>query len=120
MVYCFFKFKFMENDYINFIVEILVIVFVFFLGLFILVNQIFMFDDFCWMSKKNYNENIIVQICFLVVILVVIVVVVYVFNIYEGIYLGVKNSDIVIVLFGFLLFFILGFLFFNMFKFQGY
>lgn len=110
----------MENDYINLIVEISVTVFVFLLGLPILVNQIFMPDDLRRMSKKNYNENIIVQILILAVILVAIVAVAFISNIYPAIDLGAKKSDLVTVLFGLLLCSTLGFLFFNMFKSQGY
>ena len=110
----------MENDYINLIVEISVTVFVFLLGLPILVNQIFMPDDLRRMSKKNYNENIILQICVLAVILVAIVGVAFISNIYPAIDFGARKSDIVTGLFGLLLFLTLGFLFFNMFKSQGY
>ena len=110
----------MENDYINLIVEISVTVFVFLLGLPILVNQIFMPDDLRRMSKKNYNENIIFQICLLAVILIAIVAVAYISNIYGDIDLGFDKSDIVTALFGLLLILTLGFLFFNMFKSQGY
>lgn len=110
----------MENDYINLIVEISVTVFVFLLGLPILVNQIFMPDDLRRMSKKNYNENIILQICALAVILFAIVAVAFTANLYPSVDLGADKSDLVTALFAIMLILTLGFLFFNMFKSQGY
>lgn len=110
----------MENDYINLIVEISVTVFVFLLGLPILVNQIFMPDDLRRMSKKNYNENITIQICVLAVILIAIVGVAYIANMFPEIEWRLSKSAIITGLFGLLLILTLGFLFFNMFKSQGY
>lgn len=110
----------MENDYINLIVEISVTVFVFLLGLPILVNQIFMPDDLRRMSKKNYNENIILQICALAVILFGIVAVAFTANLAPEIDLGIDKGDLITALFVILLVLTLGFLFFNMFKSQGY
>lgn len=110
----------MENDYINLIVEISVTVFVFLLGLPILVNQIFMPDDLRRMSKKNYNENITIQICVLAVILIAIVSVAYIANIFPKSEWRPSKAAIITGLFGLLLILTLGFLFFNMFKSQGY
>ncbi|MEZ5041601.1 MAG: hypothetical protein R2828_17035 [Saprospiraceae bacterium] len=110
----------LDNDYIHLIVEISVTVYVFLLGLPILVNQIFLPDDLRRMSKKNYNGNVSLQICVLTVFLLAILVVAYLANVSPT----TKNIDaketIVTILFCIMLILTIGFLFVNMIKSQGY
>ncbi|MCB0585650.1 MAG: hypothetical protein KDD06_10060, partial [Phaeodactylibacter sp.] len=67
----------MYSDYLSLIVEVSVTVYVFLLGLPILVNQIFLPEDLRRMSKKNYATNLINQLLVLTVLLVAIILVAY-------------------------------------------
>ena len=67
----------MYTDYLSLIVEVSVTVYVFLLGLPILVNQIFLPEDLRRMSKKNYTTNLIGQVLVLTVLLSAIILVAY-------------------------------------------
>ena len=67
----------MYSDYLSLIVEVSVTVYVFLLGLPILVNQIFLPEDLRRMSKKNYAANLISQVLALTVLLLAIILVAY-------------------------------------------
>jgi len=67
----------MYTDYLSLIVEVSVTVYVFLLGLPILVNQIFLPEDLRRMSKKNYTSNLIRQLLVLTVLLLGIILLAY-------------------------------------------
>ncbi|MCO6475951.1 MAG: hypothetical protein J5I94_04980 [Phaeodactylibacter sp.] len=67
----------MYSDYLSLIVEVSVTVYVFLLGLPILVNQIFLPEDLRRMSRKNYASNLINQLLVLTVLLLAIILVAY-------------------------------------------
>lgn len=67
----------MYSDYLSLIVEVSVTVYVFLLGLPILVNQIFLPEDLRRMSKKNYAANLISQVLALTILLLAIILLAY-------------------------------------------
>ena len=65
------------GDYINLVVEISITVYVFLLGLPLLVYQIFLPDELRGMSRKNYTGNLMRQVIILTVLLFVIILTAY-------------------------------------------
>lgn len=67
----------MDSSYLHLIVEVSVTVYVFLLGLPVLVNQIFLPEDLRRMSKRNYTGNITWYLALLTILLFVIVFIAY-------------------------------------------
>ena len=114
----------MYSDYLSLIVEVSVTVYVFLLGLPILVNQIFLPEDLRRMSKKNYATNLINQLLVLTVLLVAIILVAYPRTLFwlipfpEGQVPG--REWLITVLFLLMLFSTLVFLYIHLVRSQGY
>lgn len=114
----------MYSDYISLIVEVSVTVYVFLLGLPILVNQIFLPDDLRRMSEKNYAANLINQLGILTVLLLLIILVAYPYELFWVIPFPKEQLPfremLITALFVLMLSSTLFFLYFHLIRSQGY
>lgn len=114
----------MYSDYLSLIVEVSVTVYVFLLGLPILVSQIFLPEDLRRMSKKNYATNLISQVLVLTLLLLAIILLAYPRTLFwmitfeEGQLPG--REKLITILFFIMLSLTLGFLYIHLVRSQGY
>lgn len=114
----------MYTDYLSLIVEVSVTVYVFLLGLPILVNQIFLPEDLRRMSRKNYAANLINQLLVLTVLLLLIILTAYPRTLFWLIPFPpeqIPGRELLITLLFFLMLFsTLAFLYIHLIRSQGY
>ncbi|MCO6491577.1 MAG: hypothetical protein J5I98_24385 [Phaeodactylibacter sp.] len=114
----------MYTDYLSLIVEVSVTVYVFLLGLPILVNQIFLPEDLRRMSRKNYAANLINQLLVLTVLLLLIILAAYPRTLFWVIPFPpeqIPGRELLITLLFFLMLFsTLAFLYIHLIRSQGY
>ena len=110
----------MDSSYLQLIVEVSVTVYVFLLGLPVLVNQIFLPEDLRRMSKRNYTGNVTWDVLVLTILLILILGIAYWGSLREEGYDYTTLDLIVTILFALMLGITLAFLYRQLIRTQGY
>ena len=110
----------MDSSYLQLIVEVAVTVYVFLLGLPVLVNQIFLPEDLRRMSKRNYTGNVRWDVLVLTILLILILGIAYWGSLRPKGYDFTTLDLIVTIMFGVMLLITLAFLYRQLIRSQGY